>query len=207
MLKLKTNESKQVGILYHYCNSNSMIYNIKNNKLTASPFFGMQNHLSSSRSTVSLTRNGSDSMLLQLRNQIGSLRDSSLIWRINIDGDKLSNNKKLTPYNYKGRFKNQTLDLIKSRQSEEFLDSDLNNLSDFVLNVKCYSFIDLRDSILVKRTIVKFVPLTREEARDILNTVSIVKKVYKTIYYDTISKNFPTLDSLTIALNAYIAAQ
>lgn len=205
MLKLKTNENKQVGILYHYCNSNSMVYNLKNNRITASPFFGRQNHLSSSRSTVSLTRDGSTSMLLQLRNQIGSLSYSSLIWRIMLDGDKLSNGKKLTPYNYKGKFKNQTLNHIKGRQSEEFLDSDLNNLSTFVLNVKCYSFIDLRDDILVKRTIFKFVPLTKEEAKDILSTISLAKKAYKTIYYDTISKNLPTIDSLITGLSTYIA--
>lgn len=214
MLKAKTIESKQVGMLYHYCNSVNMVRNIKNNKLTSSPLFGMWNCLSSSKSTVSLTRDGSKAMLLQLKTQIGTMRESPVVWKITIDGDKLSNNKKLTPYNYKGRTnsrrgkpREQDLGSVKSRQNEEFLDSDLDNLSSFVLNVKCCSFIELKGGMLVKETNNGLVKLTKEEAKDTLNTISIVKKAYGTVYYFSNYKTFPTLDSLVIALNEYIDAQ
>lgn len=91
---MNINESKQVGILYHVCNAESMLYNLENNSITPG---ANSNSRKSTRPkskgqpeyAVSFTRN-SDYFVDTV--------EEPVFFQIVIDGDSLSNSKKIYPF-------------------------------------------------------------------------------------------------------------
>jgi hypothetical protein len=79
------NEKKQVGVIYHLMSIEKMEYVIKNNKLSSRNFFN----------GISTTRDKS------MRSYVGS--DGMVLFKFKLDGDKLSEKYKISPYRFRSR--------------------------------------------------------------------------------------------------------
>ena len=91
---INTNESKQVGVLYHVCNADSMLYNLKHNSITPGDSSNMRK-VSGRRDghkveyAVSFTRN---------KEYFVDTVESPVFFQIVLDGDTLSDSYKISPY-------------------------------------------------------------------------------------------------------------
>lgn len=107
-------EARQVGTLYHFTNLRGLESIIESNTIRATP--GYVNGDPSDR--VSFTRN------------------KNYYWdiiRIGVDGSKLSNKYKITPYSYyygQGKGSSGTAD-----QSEEIVEKDISNAKSYIIDV------------------------------------------------------------------------
>ncbi len=116
MLKL-IKESKQVGLLYHICSPDSVIYNLKNNSITPSTFGVVRNGVK----YVSLTRNS--------HYVVDTINKAyPMFFQFVIDGDKLSENKKIYAYADKG-YTN------KKSENEEIVYGGINDLKKYLVKI------------------------------------------------------------------------
>jgi hypothetical protein len=83
------NESKQVGLLYHYTSESNLKNILKTNKLKSSE----ENYMGNEIYFISFTRNEN----FHKKNQKFNVKTE---YRITIDGDKLSNKYKIKPFAY-----------------------------------------------------------------------------------------------------------
>ena len=115
------NEGKQVGTLYHFTNMFSLLDILKTNTLKASNKFEKQK-----LPTVSLTRD-------KLGDIGGVGGTGTKTVRISIDGDKLSNKYKITPYNYYSNYP----DFKESEdEMEEIIQGDINNITNYIIEIR-----------------------------------------------------------------------
>ena len=91
--KKAINESKQIGTLYHMCTLDALAKHIvPNDTLSGSGKY--TNYLLNSNNVVSFTRDR-NYVVNTVRN-----RTSTFLFRFSVNGDKLSEKYKLSPYNY-----------------------------------------------------------------------------------------------------------
>lgn len=109
--RLKIVSGKQVGTLYHLTNIEGMDYILKNNVLESRNFGGH----------VSLTR---DKMM---NSYVG--HPPAMFFKLIIDGDKLSNNYKIEPYQYKSNTG------IYLPESEEMIEGTIKNISKYIKGI------------------------------------------------------------------------
>ena len=110
MIKLADilNEAKQVGPIYHSTSGKNLISILKSN-------------------TLKVGQEGNYGMTLTSQNSF--TRDKNFRpgeYTIEIDGDKLSNNYKITPFAY---------DNDERGQAEEIVKQDIKNLSKYLINI------------------------------------------------------------------------
>lgn len=115
------NEAKQVGTLYHFTDMYSLIDILKTNTLKASNKFEKQKP-----PTVSLTRDKLGDI-----GGVGGTGTKNV--RISIDGDKLSNRYKITPYNYYSNYPDHK---ESSDEMEEIVQGDIKNITDYIIEVR-----------------------------------------------------------------------
>lgn len=116
------NEAKQVGEIYHVCAIDSMKHIAETNTLESK-----QNNLNKKflrYDVVSFTRNK------QFICWTRSLND--FLFRIKVDGNKLSERYKITPYNDFFDVKNAPI----KTQFEECVIGSINNFSDYIISVE-----------------------------------------------------------------------
>lgn len=130
----KLNESKQVGILYHVCTLRSYLkYTLPTNQLKSSGNY--TNYLYGGNNYISFTR--SKYFVVST----DEINDASVLIRLVIDGDKLSNNYKVSPYNdlvydpETGEY-NSSDDNFKSREFEEVVKGPIKNISSYIKEVQ-----------------------------------------------------------------------
>lgn len=115
------NEGKQVGILYHFTDMSSLIKILETNILKASNKFEK-----GKPPTVSLTRD-------KLGDIGGVGGTGTKTVRISIDGDKLSNKYKITPYNYYSNYPDYK---EAEDEMEEIVQGDIKNIIDYIIEVR-----------------------------------------------------------------------
>lgn len=112
LIRKNVESAKQVGVLYHYTglfNANNIL---AENTLRAADFVDEQGNTS-----ISLTRNKNFH-----NNNVQTLEDNSMECRFVIDGDRLSNNYKIEPYDYYPdypRVNEQEERIVYKKQDEE----------------------------------------------------------------------------------------
>ena len=138
--KENINEAKQVGILYHVCTFDSFFkYIIPKNELRASGKF--YNDLLKTYDAISFTRN---SLFVV---STGTSLKADILFQIAVDGDKLSEKYKVTPYQdvkFTGNFS-------VSNESEEVVVGPITNFKSYIKEVK----FDIKDWDLSKETTIK----------------------------------------------------
>ena len=117
MIKLsRMNESKNLGILYHFTPIKNLLKIINSNKLIA-------NDCDDLVTGVSLTRNK-------------NLNRGGCTWvRLSLDGTKLSNNHKIIPVNDQAEWEEQFHTDYDQRESEERVLSDIDNVKKYLISV------------------------------------------------------------------------
>ena len=107
MKYIKKFESKQVGILYHYTSINSLFSILKDNKLKLFT------------SSICFTRNKNLAKITEFTH-----------CRLVIDGDKLSNNYKLIPYDF--RYYDEDWE---DDECEERCGKEINNVLKYIIRI------------------------------------------------------------------------
>lgn len=136
--KLCVLESKQVGDLYHVCTLSAYLdYILPEDKLSASGKY--MNWLYGQNMYVSFTR---DKGFVVATNAVD---DSDILVQLVVDGDKLSENYKIGPYNdfaydQDGNPINDS-NLIRYREKEEVVNGPIKNISKYIKHV----YIDSKD--------------------------------------------------------------
>jgi len=121
ILKELLKEGKQVGVLYHFTDIYSLLNILKTNTLKASSKFEKEK-----LPTVSLTRD-------KLGDIGGVGGTGTKTVRISIDGDKLSNKYKITPYNY---YSNHPDFKQSEDEMEEVIQGDINNITNYIIEIR-----------------------------------------------------------------------
>ena len=123
-------EAKQVGTIYHVCTLDSYLkYVVPKDQLSSSGDW--YNWVYKGNEYVSFTRN---------KNCVVKLReDDDILVQIVVDGDKLSNNYKIGPYNdfaFDGSTGSRVKDDASLREQEECVKGPIKNLSKYVKEVR-----------------------------------------------------------------------
>ena len=123
------NEAKQIGTLYHVCTLDAYLnYILPTDTLKASGNY--KNHLYNSNNYISFTR---DKRFVVTTYKTTS---ADILIQLVIDGDKLSENYKITPYNdfaYSYDYMNK--DNPKNREKEEVVKGPIKNISKYIKQV------------------------------------------------------------------------
>ena len=131
-LENKVYEAKQVGTLYHVCSLKEYLkYVLPNDQLSASGKY--YNFLYGGANYVSFTRD--KKFVLDTRD------DDIILVQIVVDGDKLSENYKIGPYNdfaFGGSHNTvkKKKDDFRKREMEECVKGPIKNLSKYVIEVR-----------------------------------------------------------------------
>lgn len=124
MIKLKRIcESKQVGTLYHVCPSVSLIYNLKNNSIKP----GLTANRVDGKPTISFTRNK--------KYFVDNIRTDFIVYQLVLDGDLISENKKIRPYAAKGY---RNTDIQGRLEQEEIIYGELKNLKKYLKEINIF---------------------------------------------------------------------
>lgn len=173
--KQNVNESKQVGKLYHVCTLEAFVeYIIPKNTLSASGNY--TNHLLGTNQQVSFTRDQSFVLPSDVIN------NAPLIFQIEIDGDTLSNNHKIMPYNDLHDWDNSKYSFIKkdkprNREMEECVMGPIKDFKSYINKVR----FDIKSmSIFSGDTTALIEDL--EKVKDYLGSIPCVREVLPTRY-------------------------
>jgi hypothetical protein len=214
-------EGKQVGTLYHFTDLSSLLNILKTNTLKASSKFEKDK-----LPTVSLTRD-------KLGDIGGVGGTGTKTVRISIDGNKLSNKYKITPYNYYSNYP----DYKESEdEMEEIVQGDIKNIIDYIIEVRIspnsdslynpnfiknligkYPFIKISDKIRRGKKFVNYnevaLPLNNDIKQYIDDIITKEKIEYASDFpdYEMIeyfNKKLNTkYDTLTIEIKRYIISK
>jgi hypothetical protein len=111
-------EAKQVGILYHFTTAENLLAILSSNKLAAMNY-----------SDISFTRNKN------YLNEPGSYGKKLSLVRLSIDGDKLSQNYKISPFHNSEKF-NKKSDEYEERISRKNLkNGKIDNIKDYITEI------------------------------------------------------------------------
>lgn len=132
MVKLKQKElkkeGKQVGDVYHVCSPQSMLYNLKHNSLTPHTF------------SVSLDQGDGISLTRNKNFLVNTTLFSPAVFRITLDGDRISDNYKVRPYDFYSEIDMTTRVLAKKTklfdEMEEVVLGKINNLDKYIKNIE-----------------------------------------------------------------------
>lgn len=117
-------EAKQVGTLYHICSLEAYLkYVLPNDTLSSRGFY--TNKIYNSKDFVSFTRSKSY--------VVPTVDDSHILVRLVVDGDKLSENYKIVPYN---DLSDAQFDITKLREFEEAVRGPIKNISKYTKSVQ-----------------------------------------------------------------------
>jgi len=126
--KLLKYEAKSVGTLYHVCTHEAYLKYIKpKDQLKASGNY--DNYLYGGNNYVSFTRNRNYILNTSLN------LDSPILLRLVIDGDKLSENYSIRPYNDLA-FDDESSDNPESREQEEVVKGPIKNISKYIKEIQ-----------------------------------------------------------------------
>lgn len=132
MIKLKKKEikteGKQIGDIYHVCSPQSLLYNLNHNSITPHTF------------SVSLDQGDGVSLTRNKNFLVNTTLFSPVVFRITLDGDKISDNYKVRPYDFyadipmEDRIENKKTKLFD--EMEEVVLGKINNLDRYLKNVE-----------------------------------------------------------------------
>ena len=125
--KLLRNESKQVGTIYHVCNLDSLNHILKTNTIESSGKW--YNHLYHGDEFVSFTRD----QYMMPNDGLSYLTSQNILFQIVVDGNKLSENYKIGPYNdmpFNG------YDFPVDREKEEAVKGPIKNASKYIKEIR-----------------------------------------------------------------------
>lgn len=125
--KLLRNESKQVGTIYHVCNLDSLNHILKTNTIESSGKW--YNHLYHGDEFVSFTRD----QYMMPNDGLHYLTSQNILFQIVVDGNKLSENYKIGPYNdmpFNG------YDFPVDREKEEAVKGPIKNASKYIKEIR-----------------------------------------------------------------------
>lgn len=126
--KLLKYEAKSVGTLYHVCTPEAYLKYIKpKDQLKASGNY--DNYLYGGNDYVSFTRNRNYILNTSLN------LDSPILLRLVIDGDKLSDNYSIKPYNDLA-FDDESSDNPENREQEEVVKGPIKNISKYIKEIQ-----------------------------------------------------------------------
>ncbi len=116
------NEAKQVGVLYHFTNSESLLDILTNNTLEATyGDYGKTTHQSKSGPSISFTRTSNKYAF-----PLAEDADAVLV----IDGNKLSNNYRIIPYSEQ--------EAEFDEMDERIYNKNITNLNKYLIKVIMY---------------------------------------------------------------------
>ena len=160
---INVNESKQVGVLYHVCDADSMLYNLKHNSIT--PGSSSNTRKVSGRRdghkieyAVSFTRN---------KEYFVDTVESPVFFQIVLDGDTLSESFKISPYaayDYRdpGYFESEEVIYFGPNEG-------VTNLTDYIIKVN-----------VIVRSVARLANLNSSELSSLLDTLyECVKRIPK----------------------------
>lgn len=184
LIKKVISESKQVGTLYHVCTLDALSKHIvPNDTLSGSGKY--TNYILNSNNVVSFTRD---------RNYVvntGRNRTSPFLFRFSVNGDKLSEKYKLSPYNdlsFKSGGKDKSNFDSKDLEKEEVLLGEVRNFSKYVIKLE-YS---LNENIFESS-----VPELKNKIIPDYNISSKYLSSLNTVYSKNLKLNEPTLPSFS----------
>lgn len=125
--KLLRNEAKQVGTIYHVCNLDSLNHILKTNTIESSGKW--YNVLYHGSEWVSFTR---DQYFIPT-DGLYYLASQNILFQIVVDGNKLSENHKIGPYN---DWYFQDDDIIADREMEEAVKGPIKNASKYIKEIR-----------------------------------------------------------------------
>ena len=125
--KLLRNEAKQVGTIYHVCNLDSLKHILKTNTIESSGKW--YNHLYHGDEFVSFTR---DQYMIP-NDGLSYLTSQNILFQIVVDGNKLSENYKIGPYN---DMPFQGYDFPVDREKEEAVKGPIKNASKYIREIR-----------------------------------------------------------------------
>ena len=147
--KQNIKEAKQVGTLYHVCTLDALVeFIIPNNELKASGKYW--NELLKTNQQVCFTR---DPLFVVPTDTVSY---GNILFQFVVDGDKLSERYKVTPFNYTGSADNQ-----RYREKEEDVIGPIKNFKSYVKEVR----FDIKD-----------LDVNKDNIPDIINKLEGVKK-------------------------------
>ena len=147
--KQNINEAKQVGTLYHVCTLDALVnYIIPNNELRASGKYW--NELLKTNQQVCFTR---DPLFVVPTDTVSY---GNILFQFVVDGDKLSERYKVTPFNFTGSSSNQ-----RYREKEEDVIGPIKNFKSYVKEVR----FDIKD-----------LDVEKDNIQNIINRLEDVKK-------------------------------
>lgn len=125
--KLLRNEAKQVGTIYHVCNLDSLNHILKTDTIESSGKW--YNHLYHGDEFVSFTR---DQYMIP-NDGLSYLTSQNILFQIVVDGNKLSENYKIGPYN---DMPFQGYDFPVDREKEEAVKGPIKNASKYIREIR-----------------------------------------------------------------------
>lgn len=135
-------EGKQVGALYHYTDANGARSILNTDTIYASPLNEPES-VSTTRDKFFHNRKGTCKRTFGKLARAGVKCDVSF----ELDGDKLSNNKKIKPYSYL-----KTVSKHIAGESEEQIHGDIENARSFIKKIRIHGFVTPHDMEHFKST-------------------------------------------------------
>ena len=139
------NESKQVGTLYHIMDKNSFIYNLTNDKIA-----------NNKDDIISFSRSKN------FKSIPNHLPEYKVFARFTIDGNKLSNNKKIFPvddkyYNSPQNKNTSNFDwLFEEDEFEERTIGVINDIGKYITKIEIFKNLDIDTEKLLKQYTKKY---------------------------------------------------